>query len=56
MAVETRLVMEGKPARRKIDRIREGAGMLPAGAQSDGAVVSAEGINHRLCDRVFPSR
>ncbi|MVA19574.1 hypothetical protein GOZ94_11505 [Agrobacterium vitis] len=39
---------EEKPAKRKIDRIRDGAGMLTIGDESDGAVISAEGINHRL--------
>jgi hypothetical protein len=39
---------EEKPEKRKIDRIREGAGMATVGDESDGAIVSAEGINHRL--------
>ncbi|MGV2121697.1 hypothetical protein ACQZ4R_01150 [Agrobacterium vitis] len=39
---------EEKSAKRRIDRIREGGGMLMVGDESDGAVVSAEGIGHRL--------
>lgn len=39
---------EEKPAKRKIDRIRESAGMMTVGDESDGAIVSAATIDNKL--------